>query len=181
MPTEGKKTTGASLGNVLEGLLEAGVDFILVGGLAAVIQGAPVTTMDVDIVHSQSPENIGKLLAYLQSVDAVHRRMDDKLIEPKEHELSGKGHVLLKTRVGPLDVLAVIEGEKSYEDLLDHTVEIDFRGYTLRVLDLETLIELKKASTNPRDKQRLPVLNETLRQLKEEYGREANEENGNNK
>ena len=97
MPTGGRKTTGASLGDVLEGLLEAGVDFILVGGLAAVIQGAPVTTMDVDIVHSQSPENIVKLLAYLQSVEAVHRRLDDKLIEPEERELSGKGHVLLKT------------------------------------------------------------------------------------
>ena len=45
MPTGGKKPTSASLGEVLEGLLEAGVDFILVGGLAAVIQGAPVTTM----------------------------------------------------------------------------------------------------------------------------------------
>ena len=97
MPTGGRKTTGASLGDVVEGLLEAGVDFILVGGLAAVIQGAPVATMDVDIVHSQSPENIVKLLAYLQSVEAVHRRLDDRLIEPEERELSGKGHVLLKT------------------------------------------------------------------------------------
>jgi hypothetical protein len=51
MPTGGRKPTSASLGEILEGLLEAGVDFILVGGLAAVIQGAPVTTMDVDVVH----------------------------------------------------------------------------------------------------------------------------------
>jgi predicted nucleotidyltransferase len=181
MPTGGRRTTSANLGDVLEGLLEAGVDFILVGGLAAVIQGAPVTTMDVDIVHSQSPENIGKLLAYLKSVDAVHRRLDDKLIEPKERELSGKGHLLLKTRLGPLDVLAVIEGGRSYEDLLNHTVEIDFRGHTLRVLDLKTLIELKKASTDFKDKQRLPVLKETLRQLGEEYRSEEDEEHGGNK
>ena len=64
MPTGGKKTASASLSEVLEGLLEAGVDFILVGGLAAVIQGAPVTTMDVDIVHSQAPQNIDRLLAF---------------------------------------------------------------------------------------------------------------------
>jgi hypothetical protein len=152
-------------------LLESGVDFILVGGLAAVIQGAPVTTMDVDIVHSQSPQNIARLLAFLRSVDAVQRRLDDKLIEPKESDLSGKGHVLLTTRIGPLDVLAVIEGGRSYEDLLDHTLEIDFRGHTLRVLGLKTLIELKVASTDPKDKQRLPVLKETLRQLEEKYGR----------
>jgi predicted nucleotidyltransferase len=168
MPTGSGKPTNANLSKILEGLTEAGVDFILVGGLAAVIQGAPVTTMDVDIVHKQSPENISKLLTFLKSVDAFHRRIDDKLIEPKEGDLSGKGHALFTTRLGPLDVLAVIEDGRSYSDLLDHTVEIDFRGHTLRVLDLKMLIQLKKASTDPRDRQRLPVLKETLRQLEDE-------------
>ena len=168
MPTGGGKPTSANLSEVLEGLLEAGVDFILVGGLAAVIQGAPVTTMDVDIVHNQSPENIAKLLAFLKSVDAFHRRLDDKLIEPGEDDLSGKGHARFTTRLGPLDVLAVIEEGRSYGDLIDHTVEIEFRGHTLRVLDLKMLIQLKKTSTDPKDKLRLPVLKETLRQLEEE-------------
>jgi hypothetical protein len=176
MTTGGRKPTSVNLSEILEGLLKARVDFILVGGLAAVIQGAPVTTIDVDIVHSQSPQNIARLLPFLRSVDAVQRRLDDKLIEPKERDLSGKGHVLLTTRIGPLDVLAVIEGERSYEDLLEHTVEIDFRGYTLRVLDLKMLIELKKTSTDLKDKQRLPVFKETLRQLEEEYGREEDKE-----
>ena len=180
MPTGGRKPTGAGLSEVLVGLLEAGVDFILVGGLAAVIQGAPVTTMDVDIVHSQSPENIARLLAFLKSVEAVHRRFDDKLIEPKEEDLSGKGHVLLTTGIGAIDVLAVIDGGRSYEDLLEHTVDIDFRGHTLRVLDLKTLIELKKTSTDPKDKQRLPVLIETLRQLEEKYGRGEDKEDSEN-
>jgi predicted nucleotidyltransferase len=180
MPTGGRKPTSASLGEVLEGLLEAGVDFILVGGLAAVIQGAPVTTMDVDIVHNQSPENIARLFSFLKSVDAVHRRIDDRLIEPKERDLSGKGHVLLSTRIGPLDILAVIEGGRSYEELLGHTVEIHFRGYSLRVLDLKTLIELKETSTDPKDKQRLPVLKETLRQLEEKYDCGEEKEEGNN-
>ena len=136
--------------------------------------------MDVDIVHSQSSENIARLLAFLKSVDAVHRRFDDKLMEPKERDLSGKGHVLLTTRTGPLDVLAVIEGGRSYEDLLEHTVDIDFRGHTLRVLDLKTLIELKKTSADPKDKQRLPVLRETLRQLEEKYGRGEDKEDSEN-
>ena len=180
MPTGDGKPTSAGLSEVLVGLLEAGVDFILVGGLAAVIQGAPVTTIDVDIVHSQSPENITRLLAFLKSVEAVHRRFDDKLIEPKKRDLSAKGHMLLTTRIGPLDVLAVIEGGRSYEDLLEHAVEIDFRGHTLRVLNLKTLIELKSASTDPKDKQRLPVLRETLRQLEETYGSGEKKEDSEN-
>ncbi|MFH1350461.1 MAG: hypothetical protein ABII26_05935 [Pseudomonadota bacterium] len=104
MPTGGGKPKSVNLSEVLERLLQAGVDFILVGGLAAVIQGAPVTTMDVDIVHNQSSENLAKLLAFLKSVDAFHRRLDDKLIEPREVDLSGKGHSLFTTRLGPLDV-----------------------------------------------------------------------------
>ncbi len=181
MPTRGGNLRSASLSEILEGLLEAGVDFILVGGLAAVIQGAPVTTMDVDIVHSQSPENISRLLAFLKSIGAFHRRLDDTLIEPEEGDLSGKGHALLTTRLGPLDVLAVIEEGRGYDDLLDHTVKIEFRGHTLRVLDLKMLIQLKRASTDPKDKQRLPVLREALRQLEAEEGNEEDKENSDNK
>ena len=182
MPTGSGKPTSANLSAILEGLVEAGVDFILVGGLAAVVQGAPVTTMDVDIVHNQSAENLAKLLAFLKSVDAFHRRLDDKVIEPQEGDISGRGHALFTTRIGPLDVLSVIEEGRAYGDLLEHTVEIDFRGHTIRVLDLKMLIQLKRNSTDPKDRQRLPVLEETLRQLEKEYGSEENnyKENGDN-
>ena len=61
MPSNSKKTKGADLSAILEGLIKADIQFILVGGLAAVIQGAPVTTMDVDIVYRRSSENISKL------------------------------------------------------------------------------------------------------------------------
>ena len=168
MPTSSEKTMTADLSAILEGLLEAGVDFILVGGLAAVVQGAPVTTMDVDIVHDQSTENVSRLLEFLKSVDAFHRRPDDRIIEPKMSDLSEKGHALFTTRLGPLDVLAFIEEDRTYGDLLENTVPIEFRGYTIRVLDLETLIQLKRTSRDPKDRQRLPVLEETLRQLKKE-------------
>ena len=62
MPTNNGEQTNVNLGVILEGLCKLGIDFILVGGLAAVVQGAPVTTMEVDIVHEQSPENIVRLL-----------------------------------------------------------------------------------------------------------------------
>ena len=72
------------------------------------------------------------------------------------------------TRLGPLDVLAFIEQGKTYEDLLANTVKIEFRGHTIHVLDIKTMIELKKKSKDPKDKQRIPVLEETLRQLNKE-------------
>ena len=172
MPTSSGKSAGADLSAILEGLIEAGVEFILVGGLAAVVQGAPVTTLDIDIVHNRSSENIARLLAFLKSIDAVHSRPDNRVVKPKKEDISGTGHALFTTRLGPLDVLAVIEEGRAYQDLLEHTVEIEFRGHTVRVLKLKTLVELKRTSRDPKDKQRLPVLEETLRQVEEKYGAE---------
>lgn len=133
-----------NMGDLLEGLCKAGVEFVLVGGLAAVIQGAPITTMDTDIVHHQTGENIAKLLKFLKSADAYYRRPDDKVIAPDERDLSATGHVLLSTCYGPLDVSAIIEQGLGYEELLPDSVEILFRGYNIRVLNLKTMIELKR-------------------------------------
>ena len=145
MPTGSEKPTALDLSEILEGLLEADIKFILVGGgLAAVVQGAPVTTMDVDIVHSRSSENISKLIAFLKSIDATYRRPDDKVIGPNEGDISGMGHFLFSTRFGPLDVLAFIEQGKAYEDLLEDTVEIEFRGHIIRVLNLKDWSSSKK-------------------------------------
>jgi len=165
MPTNIKKPTEVDLSAIIEGLIKADVKFILVGGLAAVIQGAPITTMDVDIVHSRSSENISKLFVFLKSIDAIYRRADDKIIAPKIEDFYGAGHALFATRIGPLDVLGFIEEGKTYEDLLQHTIEIGFRGHAIQVLDIKMLIALKKNSQDLKDKQRLPVLEETLRQL----------------
>jgi len=167
MPTGSEKPIALDLSAILEGLLEADIKFILVGGLAAVVQGAPVTTMEVEIVHNRSSENISRLIAFLKSIDATYRRPDDKVIGPNEADISGMDHFLYTTRFGPLDVLSFIELGKTYEDLLEHTVEIEFRSHILRVLNLNALVEFKKASRDPKDKQRLIVLEETLRQLNE--------------
>ena len=173
MPANSKKTTSHDLSAIIEGLMKAEVKFILVGGLAAVVQGAPVTTMDVDILHHRSSANVSKLCAFLKSIDAIHRRPDDKIIAPKEEDLSAKGHALFATRLGPLDVLAFIEQGKTYEDLLENTVKIEFRGHTLHVLSIRTMIELKQDSKDPKDNLRIPVLEETVRQL-EASGIDAN-------
>lgn len=120
--------------------------------------------MDVDIVHRQTKDNITRLLAFLRENNAVHRRPDDAIIEPCEADLSGHGHRLYATRRGPLDVLARIENNRGYDDLLPDTIEIDFRGRPVRVLALRAIVALKRHARHPHDRSRLPVLQETLRQ-----------------
>jgi predicted nucleotidyltransferase len=163
---ENEKPQVADLSALLDGLVASGVEFILVGGLAAVAQGAPITTMDVDIVHRQTLDNIKRLLAFLRSVDARHRRPDDKVIEPDERDLLGPGQALFATRLGPLDVFGVIEQGRGYDELMAETEEIDLRGHRIRILKLETLVALKRLSKDPRDRHRLPILEDVLRQLR---------------
>ena len=168
MPSNNKKSRVADLSALLKGLNEAGIEFILVGGLAVVAQGVPVTTFDVDIVHRRTDKNVKKLLEFLKSIDAYQRRLDDRVIEPNEKDLKGKGHVLLTTRFGPLDVLAAIEEGRGFDGLLADTVEIEFQGHIIHVLSLETIVALKRGSKDPKDQYRLPILEETLRQMREE-------------
>ena len=157
-----------SLESLLTTLATSDVEFIVVGMLAAVAQGAPVTTHDLDIVHRRTPANIAALLDLLVNrLDARYRGRTD-VLRPTEEILAGPGHSLLKTNLGPLDVLGAIEGGRDYDSLLPKSHRIEISGHPVFVLGLATLIELKRSSTRLKDQLVLPVLEETLRQSREE-------------
>jgi hypothetical protein len=153
-----------SLETLLETLAASGVEFIVVGMLAAVAQGAPVTTHDLDIVHRRTPENVARLVEVLiNKLDARYRGRSE-VLRPTVEILAGPGHSLLQTNAGPLDVLGAIEGGRDYDALVTGSRRIEISGHAVHVLDLATLIELKRDSTRLKDQMALPVLEETLRQ-----------------
>lgn len=132
--------------------------------LAAVTQGAPVTTHDVDIVHRRTPENVARLVDFLvNTLDARYRERSDRVLRPTAEILAGPGHSLLMTKLGPLDVLGAIEGGRDYEALLPLSRRNEISGHSIHILGLETIIELKRGSTRVKDQLVLPVLEETLR------------------
>jgi hypothetical protein len=152
------------LTSILDVLLGERVEFVLVGALAAVAQGAPVTTHDVDIVQARTAENVARLIAALNRMNARYRgRPLGSPLPPDRTALVGPGHSLFTTDLGPLDCLGAIEAEMSYEDLLPLSIQVDFDGRHLNVLGLETIVRLKRASTVLKDRLVLPVLEETLR------------------
>jgi hypothetical protein len=138
------------------------VEFIVVGGVSAVLHGAPITTYDLDLVHSRTPENISRLLAVLGELDAFYRGRGDQRVRPDAEHLASPGHQLLMTRYGPLDLLGTIGADHDYEDLLKHSVEYELRGIAFRVLDLETLINVKKEAGFEKDRAVLPILRRVL-------------------
>jgi len=145
---------------ILKILTEHGVDYIVVGGVCAVLHGAPVATFDLDLVHSRSPDNLARLMSALKELDACYR--GDQRLTPRLPHLSSPGHQLLMTKFGPLDLLGTIGIGHSYEDLLQHTVELEASGLRLCILDLETLIEVKKETVSDKDRAVIPILERTL-------------------
>lgn len=156
----------ARYAEVLRRLVANEVEFVVVGMLAGVLRGAPVLTVDLDIVHRRSPENVGRLLRVLAGLDAVYRH-DPRRLRPAESHLTSPGHSLLVTTHGDLDCLGTVGQGQGYEELLDHAPAMDLgEGLSVRVIDLATLIELKLQAGRPKDLAALPVLRATLEEAR---------------
>ena len=152
---------------LLQTLARHKVDFILVGGVCAVLHGAPVNTFDMDIVHSRVPENLERLVAALQELDAYYREQPERRIRPDASHLASLGHQLLLTKAGPLDILGTITPDRQYDDLLPHTQELQLQeGVTVHLLNLATLIATKEATGREKDHATLPILRRTLEETR---------------
>jgi hypothetical protein len=153
----------ADLEALIRALHDGGVEFIVVGGAACVIHGAPVTTQDLDIVPRLDPSGEQRLLAALSALDARFRPVrPGRDIAPGPEHLVARGQLNLITRLGPLDVLCRLHDARGYEDLLPRSQMIDDADLHVRVIDLDTLIEIKRSTGRTRDTLVLPIL-EALR------------------
>ena len=146
----------------LEVLARHHVDFVVVGGVAAVLGGAPISTFDLDIVHDRSPTNVARLLSALADLDARYRDLTGQVLRPEAHALEGEGHHLLLTRCGPLDVLGKIGLGRSYQDLIADSIKRSLGEITICVLGLEALIRTKIEAGRDKDRAVLPILRRTL-------------------
>lgn len=155
----------ADLDALLAELVGARVEFVVVGGAAAILHGAPVTTFDLDIVHRRTPENVARLLAVLERLDATMRHdLAERNLRPTAEMLAGRGQLNLSTSLGPLDPLCEIGENLGYDELLIHTDEISDGVLVLRVLDLPTLISVKTKAGRAKDRMVVPILVATLQE-----------------
>jgi predicted nucleotidyltransferase len=150
-------------------LLEGGVEFILVGGVAATIHGSARATFDIDVVYSRSDDNIGRLVQALSPVHPYLRGAPRGLPFSFDAETVARGlNFTLDTTLGDLDLLGEVVGGGGYEDLLPFSNEVEIFGFRCRCVTLPKLIDLKRAAGRPKD---LEVLAE-LKALLEESGRQ---------
>lgn len=148
---------------MVRGLHQAQVEFIVVGGLAAVLQAVPILTEDLDIVHRRTPENVAHLLAWLVAHNAYHRAdLANRRLPPKADGLLGHGHLNLQTDLGKLDVLCELAEGEGYDEILPETLVLTPYNFPLRVLNLPRLIAAKQRAGRPKDFAVLHVLIATL-------------------
>jgi|SRR6185369_10703628 len=156
----------ARFAETLQTLADNQVEFIVVGMAAGVLQGVPLTTLDIDIVHRRTPENVARLLSVLSELKAVYRN-DPRNLSPSASHLMGPGHQLLTTVNGDLDCLGSVDGDKDYDALLGFSRELRITDSTLvRVLELTTLLEVKRRAGRPKDLAVLPFLEATIDEIR---------------
>lgn len=133
-------------------LAEGGVEFILIGGAAAIAHGSARLTYDVDVVYRRTPENIARLVAALAPHHPYLRGAPPGLPFLWDAETIRHGlNFTLTTDLGSLDLLGEVTGGGTYDDILPHCVTLTVFGLKCLCLNLETLIRVKRAAGRPKD------------------------------
>jgi len=146
-------------------LIRNEVEFIVVGGIAAILQGSPLTTEDVDVVYLSSEENILRLAKALGELEAYYLDPAGRHIEPDASRLASARIHLLKTRCGRVDALRTVGRDLAFQDLVGKSRVHEVEELRVRVLDLETIIETKEHADRPKDRYQLLFLRQLLAEI----------------
>lgn len=141
---------------VARALREQNFEAILIGNAAAALQGAPVTTVDLDFLIRRTPANLRKLKAVAKAMDAV-------VFTP--HYLASNLFRLIRDDDGlQVDFMTRIHGVRSFNSLRARASEIGIEKEKVMVAALSDIIASKRAADRPRDRVVLNVLEKTLRE-----------------
>jgi predicted nucleotidyltransferase len=153
--------------SIIKVLTDNGVEFIVVGGLAANLFGSARLTYDLDIVYSRREENLGQIVTALQNTNPYLRGAPPGLpFKLDLWTLKNGLNFTLTTDLGAIDLLGEIPGARSYEDLLSDSIEINAQDLRFRCVTLPRLIQLKNAAGRPKDLESLAELRAILEDLK---------------
>ncbi len=137
---------------LIDSLVQAGVDFVVIGGVAVVIQATPRFTRDLDITYATDAANLERLGVLLVSLDARLRGIEEDLpFTPDAGTLRRTDMLTLTTRDGDLDLVAHPPGSPGYPALRRHADVVELDGCSVRVASLEDLIGMKRAAGRPQD------------------------------
>jgi len=157
---------------ILRALTTGRIDFIAIGAIAAISHGLIHTTEDVDVVYSRAPENLRRLATVLAPLEPYLRGAPPGLpFHFDEHTLRNGLNFTLVTTLGSVDLLGEVAGGGTYEQLLPFAGRRQAFGVEFLGVNLDKLIQLKRAAGRPKDFEMIARL-EAIRQERAASGRE---------
>jgi Nucleotidyl transferase AbiEii toxin, Type IV TA system len=137
---------------ILRRLVERGVDFVVIGGIAAVLHGSARTTFDLDISFATDDANFAALGDVLTALSARLKGIDDELpFVPDAQTLRRVELLTLVTSLGELDVLSGPPGAPPYAELRRNADRYDLGGFNVSVASIDDLIAMKQAAGRAKD------------------------------
>lgn len=137
---------------LLRRLAEAGVDFLVVGGVAVAAQGYGRSTKDLDIVYATNAANLERLGGVLVKLGARLRGIEEDVpFVPDARTLKRTTILTLDTPLGSIDLLVDPSGADRYDAMRERADVIDLDGIEFRVVSLDDLLSMKRAAGRPQD------------------------------
>jgi hypothetical protein len=131
--------------SLLTRLVEGRVDFVVIGGYAAMAHGVSLLTQDLDVCMDFAFENLRRLQKTLADLHPVHRMTPQRLALQIEREDLGLKNLYLDTDLGQLDCLSEVSGLGGFADVMKLSEAIELAGRTCSILGIEGLIKAKQA------------------------------------
>jgi predicted nucleotidyltransferase len=148
---------------MIAALLAAGVRFVVVGGVAATIQGSARLTNDLDICYDPAPDNLEALVRLLQSWHSYLREIEPGLPFTLDmRALRATPVMTLTTDLGDIDLLDQVLGVGSYANVLAASEPVRIDAMKFRALTLPALISAKKATGRAKDREHVIELEALL-------------------
>lgn len=144
------------------------VEYVLIGGLAAVLHGSPLRTNDADVCPHRERANLEALARALGDLEARLFTADGPVEFIYDAEFLDRVQVLtLETRVGRLDISFRPAGTEGYHELVEHAVDYEIEGVIVPTAALDDIIRSKRTADRQKDRAALPTL-EALREATRE-------------
>lgn len=153
--------------DLLERLVRAEVQFVLIGGYACIVHGGTLTTEDIDICCDFTPENLLCLQRAVNDLNPVHRMTPKRIpLSLTAENCQNLKNLYLDTDLGQLDCISEVKGLGNFDQVNQMCQTIEAEGIQLKVLNRDALIQSKKTMGRPRDHEAIRQL-EAIAKMKE--------------
>jgi hypothetical protein len=141
--------SGPDLAGVVADADAAGLPYVVIGGFSVIFHGYVRATRDSDLLVPDGPEANAAILRFLERIDA-RRLRDDRPVTGKE--VDAGEHLRVDSRHGIVDVMRGGLPPLDFDTVSGRAEEIEWRGQTIRVAALPSVVGFKRLAGRPQDR-----------------------------